>query len=187
MVARFEVSGLSRSRARRQHQGVCPNWSTITYQFPARGENPPVKLVWYDGRRDGQANLPDAQVSGGVNLKGYGSFLVGEKGNLYFNRGRTNWLVTGRDKDEVSQIQEEVPKTIPRTKDEDYEWIEGIKGGDKPLSGFAHSGPFTETVLLGNLAVRTGEKIDWDGPAMKPSVPEAEQYVRRDYRKGWSL
>ncbi|MFP6854986.1 MAG: Gfo/Idh/MocA family oxidoreductase, partial [Opitutales bacterium] len=164
-----------------------PKWSTITYQFPARGESPPVKLVWYDGRKDGQANLPDAETAGGISLKGYGSFLVGEKGNLYFNRGRTNWLITGRDKDEVSQIQKDVPLTIPRTKDEDFEWIEAIKGGSKPLSGFDYSGPFTETVLLGNLAVRTGEKILWDGPAMKPSVAAAEQYVRRDYRSGWSL
>ncbi|MGE4549955.1 MAG: Gfo/Idh/MocA family oxidoreductase [Opitutales bacterium] len=164
-----------------------PNWSIITYQFPARGDNPPVKLVWYDGRKDGQANLPDDEASGGVNLKGYGSLLVGEKGNLYFNRGRTNWLVTGRDKDEVAQIQEDTPRSVPRTQDEDFEWIEGIKGGPTPLSHFAHSGPFTETVLLGNLAIRTGQKIDWDGPAMKPSVPEAEQYVRREYRKDWSL
>ena len=164
-----------------------PNWSTITYRFPARGDNPPVKLVWYDGRKDGQANLPNPDAAGGVNLRGYGSYLVGEKGNFYFNRGRTNWLITGRNKDEIAQFEKDVPKTVPRTKDEDYEWIEGIKGGNTPLSHFAHSGPFTETVLLGNLAVRTGQKIDWDGPAMKPSVPEAEQYVRRKYRKGWSL
>ena len=164
-----------------------PNWSTITYQFPKRGDNPPVKLVWYDGRKNKQANLPDADVAEGVNLKGYGSLLVGDKGKLYFNRGRTKFLVKGRDEDEVAQIEKDTAISVPRTKDEDFEWLEGIKGGPTPLSHFAHSGPFTETVLLGNLAVRTGKKIDWDGPAMKPSVSEAEQYVRREYRKGWTL
>ena len=164
-----------------------PNWSTITYQFPKRGSNPPVKLVWYDGRRDGKTNHPGDEISEGENLKGYGTVLVGDKGKLYFNRGRTNWLVKGRDADEVAQINKNTPKTVPRAKDEDYEWLEGIRGGDDPLSGFAYSGPFTETVLLGNLAVRTGEKIMWDGPKMKPSVAEAEQFVRREYRKGWSL
>lgn len=164
-----------------------PTWSTITYRFPARGDNPPVKLVWYDGRKDSQANLPAKEITEGVNLKGYGSFLVGDKGKLFFNRGRDSWLVTERDADEVSQIQKQTPRFIPRTKDEDFEWLEGIKGGPTPLSHFAHSGPFTETVLLGNLAVRTGRKIDWDGAAMKPSVPEAEQYVKREYRDGWSL
>ena len=164
-----------------------PSWSTITYRFPARGENPPVKLVWYDGRRDGQANLPPKELAEGVNLKGYGSFLVGDKGKFFFNRGRDSWLVTGRDADEVSQIEKETPRFIPRTKDEDFEWLEGIKGGPTPLSHFAHSGPFTETVLLGNLAVRTGRKINWDGATMQPSVPEAEKYVKREYRNGWSL
>ena len=164
-----------------------PNWSTITYRFPARGKNPPVKLVWYDGRRNGKPNVPGSEISEGENLKGYGSILVGEKGKLFFNRGRTNWLVKSRDADEVAQINKDTPKTIARTKDEDYEWLEGIKGENDPLSGFAHSGPFTETVLLGNLAIRTGKKIDWDGVRMKPSVSEAEQYVRREYREGWSL
>ena len=166
---------------------AAPNWSTITYQFPKRGDNPPVTLKWYDGRKGGKGNLPGEDVAEGVNLKGYGSVLVGDKGKLYFNRGRTTWLVKGRDADEVAQIEKETPKSIARTPNEDVEWVEGIRGGSEPLSGFAHSGPFTETVLLGNLAVRTGKKINWDGPNMKPDVPEAEQYVRRKYRKGWSL
>jgi hypothetical protein len=73
-------------------------------------------------------------------------------------------------------------------KNEDQEWIDGIKAGGDPLSGFAYSGPFTETVLLGNLAVRLGKKLDWDGAALKATnAPEADALIRREYRKGWEV
>jgi len=172
-----------------------PNWSVIKYQFPARGPNPPVTMTWYDGRRDGQANMPPKDVANGQDLRGYESVLVGDKGAMVFSRRSTKWKIIGRDADEVRQIEESTPQSVSRveqdgisTQDANHvEWVDGIKGGTTPLSNFAHAGPFTETVLLGNLAVRTGQKIDWDGPAMKPSVKEAEKYVRRKYRKGWSL
>ena len=106
---------------------------------------------------------------------------MGDKGKLYFNRGRTNWLVTGRDKDEVSQISEETAKSVPRTKDEDFEWIEGIKGGPTPLSHFAHSGPFTETVLLGNLALRCEGELQVDGKNLKcTNNKEANKFINKD-------
>jgi len=71
---------------------------------------------------------------------------------------------------------------------EDAEWLAACKGGPPALSNFANSGPFTEVVLLGNLAIRTGKKLNWDGPAMKATnCPEADQYIHRRYRKGWEL
>ena len=114
---------------------------------------------------------------------------------MVFNRRSTKWKIIGRDADEVKQIEQSTPQSVARveqdglsTQDANHaEWIDGIKGRGTPLSNFALAGPFTETVLLGNLAVRTGQKVDWDGPSMKPSVREAERFVRRKYRKGWSL
>jgi hypothetical protein len=71
---------------------------------------------------------------------------------------------------------------------EDVEWIEACKGGPAALSNFANAGPFTETVLLGNLAIRLGKKIQWDGPNMKATnAPEADPLIHREYRKGWEL
>ena len=68
------------------------------------------------------------------------------------------------------------------------EWIEACKGGPKALSSFDYSGPFTEIVLLGNLAVRLGKRIEWDAKALKATnAPEADELIRRKYRKGWSL
>ena len=80
-------------------------------------------------------------------------------------------------------------KSIPRVKNEDQEWIDAIRGvGSEPLSGFAYSGPFTETVLLGNLAVRLGKRIDWDGINLKATnAPEAAELIKRPYRKGWEV
>ena len=64
--------------------------------------------------------------------------------------------------------------------------IRGV--GGEPMSGFKYSGPFTETVLLGNLAVRLGKKIEWDGPRLKATnAPEADSLIRREYRKGWEV
>ena len=172
-----------------------PNWSVIKYQFPARGPQPPVTMTWYDGRKNGQANLPPREVAGGQDLRGYESVLVGDKGTMVFNRRSTKWKIIGRDGDEIRQIEESTPQSLSRVEQEGIstndanhvEWLDGIKGKGEPLSAFSLAGPLTETVLLGNLSVRTGEKIDWDGPAMKPSLKAAEKYVRRKYRKGWSL
>ena len=172
-----------------------PNWSKIKYQYPARGPLPPVSMTWYDGRRDGQANMPHPEVANGQDLRGYESVLVGDKGSMVFSRRTTKWKVVGRDPDEVRQVEESTPKSIPRDEQETIsvqtanhvEWLSGIRGECEPQSNFSYAGPFTETVLLGNLAVRTGKKIDWDGPALRTSVKVAKKYIRRKYRKGWSL
>ncbi|MBT3666374.1 MAG: Gfo/Idh/MocA family oxidoreductase [Opitutae bacterium] len=172
-----------------------PNWSKIKYQYPARGSMPPVTMTWYDGRKAGQANMPPPDTVDGEDLRGYESVLIGDKGSMVFSRRSTKWKIVGRDADEVKQIEESTPRTIPRIEQDTIsdqtanhvEWLSGIKGQGTPQSNFAHSGPFTETVLLGNLAIRTGEKIDWNGAKMKPSVNEAKKYIKRKYRKGWSL
>jgi len=63
------------------------------------------------------------------------------------------------------------------------EWIEACKGGAPAGANFDYSGPLTEMVLLGNLAVRSGKKIEWDAKNLRcTNVPEANRYVRKDYR-----
>ena len=101
----------------------------------------------------------------------------------------------------------EPPKTIPRVPGESretdsenpnaavdpsggpyVEWLNAIKSGTPALSNFASSGPFSETVLLGNLALRIGKRIEWDAKTMvAKNAPEAATIVRRAYRKGWEL
>ena len=172
-----------------------PNWAIIDYEFGSRGSRPPVRLVWYDGKKDGVQNGPSLETSGGVDMakkvKGrgtFGSLLVGDKGRMFFNRFN-EWMITGRDEDEVRQIEAETPKTIPRTKDNYTEWVDAATGkGHSPLSRFEISGPFTEMVLLGNIAIRSGEKVLWDAKKMRSiNSDRANSYIRGVYRKGWRL
>jgi len=164
-----------------------PTASRVTYQFPKRGQHPPVKLVWYDGKKDGNQHYPPAEIIQGEDISKYGAVLVGSKGTLFFNRGNTNWLIKANG---VMASVTEIPKHIPRVKNEDKEWLDAILAGkpDQPLSNFARSGPFTEVVLLGNLAIRLGQKIHWDSQNLRATnAPEADALIQRIYRKGWEL
>ncbi|HEY1108155.1 MAG TPA: hypothetical protein VGE76_05975, partial [Opitutaceae bacterium] len=78
-------------------------------------------------------------------------------------------------------------KTIPRVQGGPFaEWIRGCKGGPKPGSNFDYSGPFTESVLLANVAIRSRRRIEWDSAAMKvTNIPDANQFVTKEYRPGW--
>ena len=107
---------------------------------------------------------------------------------MFFNRFN-EWMVTGRDDDEVRQIETQTQKTIPRTKDNYTEWVDAVNGkGHPPLSRFEIAGPFTEMVLLGNLAIRAGEKVLWDTKKLRSlNSDKANSFVRGEYRKGWKL
>ena len=81
-------------------------------------------------------------------------------------------------------------ETLPRSPGHFKEWVEAIKAGDptKAMSNFDYAGRLTETVLLGVVALKAGTAIEWDPVGMKAkNVPSADQYIRRDYRKGFSI
>src|SRR5439155_27295091 len=69
------------------------------------------------------------------------------------------------------------------------EWFDAMKGGPAGLSNFDYAAMLTETILLGNIAIRlVGQELAWDGPAMKfQNNPAANQFLHTEYRKGWSL
>ena len=166
---------------------TCPAWAKITYEFPARGEMPPVKVVWYEGKKpDGEKLQPPAELFHGEKINDSASLLIGSKGTLYSPDdygGKSIWL----PKDQYKDYKPPAP-TIPRSKGHHQEWIDACKGGPPAMSNFEHAGPFTEFVLLGNVAIRTQKKIEWDAEAMKAKgCPEADPYIKREYRKGWSL
>ena len=157
----------------------------MTYRFPAGSYSKELDFKWYDGGMMPSDDVFEGTPVNSKNAKKFDLIVIGEKGKFLFNRKSIKWLtvpgelVEGVDPD----------KTIPRVKDEDHEWVDAIRGvGHAPLSGFDQSGPFTETVLLGNLAVRLGKKIDWDGPNLKATnAPEADALIRREYRMGWEI
>ena len=164
---------------------AAPNRSTVTLTFPAGKYSNKLPFVWYDGGAMPDESVFEGTVVNPKSAKKFDLIVIGEKGKFLFNRGSQKWhttpqgLVDGTNPD----------KTIPRVKNEDQEWIDAIRGvGHAPLSGFDRSGPFTETVLLGNLAIRLGKKLDWDGAKLQATnAPEADPIIRREYRKGWEI
>jgi len=83
---------------------------------------------------------------------------------------------------------ERPPEIFPRLDGHHKGWIDAIRKGEQVHGGFDYSGPMTEAVLLGAVALRTGKKILWDGPNMKATnAPEADKYIKPAFRDGWSL
>jgi predicted dehydrogenase len=162
-----------------------PKWSTIHFQFPARGELPAVKLTWYDGGKKPAADILDKYLKG-RKIDGSGCLLIGEKGALYSRSdyGEDHLLLP---QEEFAGHKPPTP-TLPRSPGHHKEWILACKGGKPAMANFDYAALLTEAILLGNLAMRVGKKVEWDGENMKSTnCPEAEQFVRRQYRGGWSL
>jgi len=159
-----------------------PLCSVIEYEFPARGDKPPVKLTWYDGGL--KPTRPD-ELEPERKLEGNGVIFVGDKGILMCGCYGSHPRLVPESKMQAYQLP---PKTIPRVEGHHKDWINACKTGKPACSNFDYAGPLTEMVLLGNIAVRTGRRLEWDGENMRcTNVPEANDYIRREYRKGWSL
>jgi len=162
------------------NEETAPNWSIVTYRFPARGNMPPVKVVWYDG---GKKPRPPKDFD--RELEDNGQLLIGEKYTILAGTYcRSPRIVPETKMREF--LPNRPPETIPRVPKGDHyqEWIRACKGGEPAGSNFDYSGPLTEMVLLGNLAIRTGKKIEWDGPNMRvTNVPEANKYIRTRFRR----
>ena len=163
---------------------TAPLASIVRYEVPARGDMPPVKLTWYDGglMPPRPAELEDGRRYGGADSNLY----VGDKGKMLGHR-----LIPEARMKEYKQPS----KTLPRSPGHHKEWIRACKDGPPAGSNFEVSGPMAEVVLLGNIAVRMGQtlyekglKLYYDGPNMRiTNMPEANKYIRREYRKGWTV
>jgi len=169
-----------------------PAWATITFQFPARGKEPPVKFVWYEGKRDGKKNLPPKELFHGQNPPGSGSLLVGEKGVLYSpdDYGARYFLLPKEQFKDYKKPERTLPRNGRGDPGMKQEWAQAIKE-NKPAvaySNFDFAAMLTETILLGNVAMRAGKKLEWDGPNLKfTNAPEADKLLRMEYRSGWVL
>lgn len=171
----------------RVNQETYPLGSMVTYHFPARGALPPVKLVWYDG---GLRPPRPEQIVDGDAMGDNGHLLIGEKG-IIMTDWRRWWLYP----EKLEQAYGEPPKVLPRSPGHHQEWINACKGGPAAGSNFDWAGPLTETVLLGNVALRTQlreklttVKLAWDSAKFEfTNLPEANEHLRREYRAGWSI
>lgn len=157
---------------------TAPPWRIVHYTFPPRGEEPGLKLTWYNGDK-----RPHYFEEGVLPKWGNGTLFVGEKGMLLADYDN-HVLLPEKD---FAGFQPPAP-FIPNSIGHHEEWILACKTGKPTTCNFDYSGALAESVLLGNVAYRTGRKLDWDPIHLKAmNTPEADRYIQHQYRSGWSL
>lgn len=165
--------------------GACyPHATMTTYEFPARGSKPAVRLTWYDG-----GLLPPKPIELGeeeLNKTG-GALLVGSKGKLLHETyGRNPRLLPHS----LHESFGNPPQKLPRIANEAHEmnWVDAAKGKTAVSCPFEYAARLTEVMLLGVVALRAGRKIEYDAANMRVlNVPAANEYLRREPRRGWSV
>jgi hypothetical protein len=167
------------------HSETLPLACCVHYEFPARGDLPPVILHWYDG---GLVPARPQELDDGRELnREDGLLFVGDKGKMLVEGwgGSSPRLIPEKRMQEYTRPA----KTLPRSIGHHKEWIEACKTGTATRSNFDFAGPLTEAVLLGTICVRMGGgKLIWDSEKLKiTNVPEANKYIHYEYRKGWAL
>jgi predicted dehydrogenase len=168
LTVRGESSPLNRE--------VWSRWSVVHYEFPGtdRTADKALKLTWYDGA----GKLPPRDRLGlaeGVKLPGAGSLLIGEKGSMLLPHVGMPRLLPDQPFEKVPPVDHYVG------------WADACRGAGKATSHFDYSGPLTEAVLLGTVAIRVpGETLKWDSAALRvTNSPKADALLRKSYRKGW--
>ncbi len=150
----------------------------IRYEFPARGDLPAVKMTWYDGgKRPGflaERKIPDW---------GAAVLFIGQKGMLLADYGQHQLL----PKEQYAGFNPPA-QSIPNSIGHHAEWIRACKTGEPTTCNFDYSGTLAEAVLLGTVAHRVGEKLQWDPEHLKAvGCPEADRFIRKTYREGWAI
>jgi predicted dehydrogenase len=164
-----------------------PPSSLIHLSYPQRGDLPPVKVHWYDG-----GLLPErpADLEPDRRMPESGTIFVGSKGKM--------WCETYSESprlipETAMQAFTRPPRTLPRVPEgrpgHEKNWLDAIRQKGQAVAHFDYAGPFTESVLLGNVALRfPGERLMWDAQNMKvTNKPEADQYIQPNYKTGWTL
>jgi predicted dehydrogenase len=155
-----------------------PQWLIVRWEHPATKRRPGLKLTWYDGGKK-----PPSPPGHDLKKWGIGVLFEGEKGKLLADYGRCILLPEDQFRDHKF-----TGKPIPRSLGHYQEWIHACKTGAPTLCNFDYSGMLVEHNLLGTAAFRVGKKLTWEPKSMKAvDCPEADQYIRREYRPGWEI
>jgi predicted dehydrogenase len=160
------------------HSEIAPASMHVTYNYSARGELPPVTMHWYQGE-----HKPEPWHTGAIPQWDSGVLFTGDKGMLLASYDK-NVLLPEKDFRDFVHPKPFIPKSLGHY----AEWIHACKTGARTTCNFEYAGWLTEANHLGNVAYRTGKKLEWDAPKLYcPNAPDAEPFIRRDYRKGWTL
>lgn len=170
-----------------KHGLTYPPATRITFEFPARQDRGPVKLVWHDGNH----TIPHpAGFDKDDKVPGTGAILFGDKGMIVHGShgGGGCRLVPETLTDQYSGKNAPAQK-IPRVKSHHWDWIEAIRTGRQAGSDFGYGGPLTQVALLGAIAIRfPGQVLEWDTAAKRfTNREEANAYLSPAFRTGWKL
>lgn len=157
------------------HPETAPLGLMVNYQFPERSGMPPIKLTWYDGDMIPKKIHGEAVPANGV-------MFVGSRGMMFADYSKYR-LFPRSDFEGF----EPPPQTIAPSVGHHQEWLNACRDGSATTCNFDYSGPLTETVLLGNVAYRSGTKFQWDGANLKADSSDAQKLVSKEYRAGWEV
>jgi hypothetical protein len=163
-----------------------PLASIVKWQFPARNGHPAFVAYWYDGNL--KPRIPD-ELEAGRKMSDTGNIFIGTKAAILVSGdyGESPRIFPESKMQEIGKP----PQLMERSPGHMREWVMacvGEKPIDFPKSNFAYAAPLTETVLLGNIALRMNRRLEWDGPNLRvTNVSEANQYITKDYRSGWKF
>ena len=158
------------------HPDIAPATMSAIYTYGARGDMPPVRLTFYQGE-----TKPRVWTEGGIPQWASGCLFVGDKGMVLSDYTKHVLLPEQTFVDFVRP-----PETIAKSPGHYAEWIEACKTGSPTTCNFEYAGWLTEANHLGNVAFRTGRRLEWDAANMKATnAPEADAFLRREYRAGW--
>jgi hypothetical protein len=155
-----------------------PPWMIITWDHPAIEKRPACKVMWYHSDK-----RPKSPAGIDLNAWHIGVMFVGDDGQLVADYGRLVLLPEEKFKD-----YKRPEPTIAPSKGHYAEWIHAAKTGEPSLCNFEYSGALIEHNLLGNVAYRTGKRLEWDAEKLSATnCPDAERFIKKEYRKGWEI
>jgi len=187
-VLKLEVPASVEASSTDRYDETYPQASIIRYEFAARGDMPPLKFTWYDGglKPERPEELEPNRPLKGEGEEDEGLLFIGDHGKILcsFNGGHPKLIPQSK-----MDAFKPPPPTLPRSPGNEREWLDACKGGPvKPGGNFEFEGLVTESLLLGNVAVRQGGKLTWDPATLRVNGSDAmKNYISPERRRGWEL
>lgn len=164
------------AKGEKGHDGdnECPMRMQVEYQFPGRGGMPPVHMTWYHGGWM-PAGAEVYKMGSAVLFEGSDGRLIADYNThkLFMQEGKKETPIKPWISDSVAGHH--------------HEWLHAIRTSGTTSSHFEYAGNLTEAVLLGNVSLRAGKPLQWDAKALKTDSPEADAFLKREYRSGWEM
>jgi len=164
-----------------------PPGTKITYEFAARKNRGPVRLVWHDGSvliptPDGFPKDEEVPKTGGI--------LFGSKGMIvHGSHGAGACHILPESLSDQYKGDKAPKQTLERVKGHHWDWLEAIRTGRQAGSNFDYGGRLTQVALIGAISIRfPGQTLEWDDHAVRfTNNDAANAYINPAYRKGWKL